>query len=145
MNEDLKELFKSLKSQNVKFIVIGAHALAFHGRPRMTQDVDLWVDPSPENAKRLAAALEAFGAPIGEEGISRFSAPGRQLIRLGVPPNMVDILNFAGQRPFAEVSARGQVGDLDGEELMFPSKDDLIEMKKEASRPQDLVDIENLK
>jgi predicted nucleotidyltransferase len=144
MNEDLKELLASLKSHRVEFLVIGAHAVAFYDRPRNTEDVDLFIGRHVENALRLEAALKEFGAPIGPEGARRFSSDSRQMVRLGAPPNMVDLLNFAGERPFEEVYARRVIGELEGVELAFPSKEDLIEMKRTAGRARDLADIESL-
>src|SRR4051812_39627690 len=85
MNEDLRELLESLRSHEVDFIIIGGHAVAFHGRPRYTENLGLWVGRAPHNARKLKQALEEFGAPIGEEGAERFSQMERQMIRLGTP------------------------------------------------------------
>lgn len=139
--EDLRELLELLTSHNVQFLVIGAHALAHHGHPRATKDVDLWLCRDPDNAKRLAEALEAFGAPIGQAGAEAFSSADRKIIRLGVPPQMVDLLNFAGRTDFQTVWEGRVEGELLGVRLHFPSRTALIEMKRTAGRPQDLVDI----
>jgi hypothetical protein len=144
MNEDLSELLSCLKSHGVEFLIIGAHAVSFHSRPRMTQDLDLWIGRSHENAQRLRDAMDEFGAPIGNEGAKRFSELDRQMVRVGVPPNMVDILNFGGQSSFEEVYARRVSGRLGNVELFFPCRDDLIELKRAAGRTQDLADIESL-
>jgi len=145
MNDDLRELLESLRSHGVEFLVIGAHAVGYYCRPRLTEDLDVWVGRQRDNAERLKAALADFGAPIGEQGAQTFSEKDRQMIRLGVPPHMVDILNFAGNRSFEEVWPNRQSGVLFGVEVTFPSKDDLIEMKSEAGRPQDLADIDRLR
>jgi hypothetical protein len=144
MNDDLRELLALLIEHQVEFVVIGAHALAAYTRPRMTEDLDLLVGRSEENVKRLAAALAAFGVPIGEEGMRRFASQDRQMIRIGAPPNMVDILNFAGNQPFEVVWASRVAGELDGIPISVPSREHLIDMKRAAGRPQDLVDIANL-
>jgi hypothetical protein len=144
MNDDLRELLASLNSANVEFLVIGAHAVGFYARPRMTEDIDLWVNPTPENAERLKDALAAFGAPIGDAGAKKFHEGTRDMIRLGVPPNMVDILNFASSKGFAETWQDRVAGALDGVELFFPSRSDLIRMKREVGRPQDLADVARL-
>lgn len=144
MNEDLSELLSSLKSHGVEFLVIGAHAVGFYARPRMTEDLDVWVGRSKDNAERLRKALDEFGMPIGEDGARRFAELDRQMVRLGAPPNMVDILNFAGSTPFEGVYARRVHGTLDGIELTFPNKADLIAMKRDAGRKKDLADIEEL-
>lgn len=144
MNEDLSELLSSLKSHGVEFLVIGAHAVAFHSRPRMTQDLDLWVGRSSENADRFRRALQVFGTPIGEVGAKRFSELDRQMIRIGVPPNMVDMLNFGGGTSFESVYQRRVPGKFGEQEVFFPNIDDLIELKRAAGRAQDLADIESL-
>ena len=145
MNDDLRELLDLLKSHGVDFLVIGAHAVSFYDRPRMTEDIDLWIGRDIENANRLKEALEEFGAPIGDKGARKFAGPDNQLIRLGTPPNMVDLLNFAGTRPFADVYSRRQTGEILGTPALFPDIDDLIEMKQAAGRPQDLADIARLR
>jgi hypothetical protein len=142
--EDLIELLGLLKSHDVRFLVIGAHALAFHGYVRATKDVDIWVERDFENSSKLATALAEFGAEIGENGARRFSQATNEMIRLGVPPNMVDILNFAGSNDFEEVWIGRVEGLLWGVSVHFPSKTALIEMKRVAGRPQDLLDIQKL-
>jgi len=144
MNEDLRELLRLLRSHGVEFVVIGAHAVGFYSRPRMTQDLDLFVGRTKENARRLREALKEFGADIGEQGAKSFFEKDRQMIRIGAPPNLVDILNFAGDDPFDEVFQQKVEGKLDGEPASFPSKAHLIEMKRASGRKQDLADIERL-
>jgi hypothetical protein len=144
MNGDLLELLNCLKSHQVEFLVVGAHAVGFHSRPRMTHDLALWVGRSPSNSKRLRDALEEFGAPIGNEGAKRFSELDRQMVRIGVPPNTVDIINFGGKTTFDEVYSRRVPGRLEEVDLYFPSLNDLISIKRSAGRPQDLADIESL-
>ncbi len=142
--DDLIELLGLLKSYDVRFLIIGAHALGFHGFTRATKDVDIWVDRDFANAEKLAKALAEFGASIGEEGVNRFSQSSNEMIRLGVPPNMVDILNFAGAEDFEEVWTGSVEGNLWGVTVHYPSKTALIAMKRTAGRPQDLADIQRL-
>jgi hypothetical protein len=123
---------------------IGAHALAFYNQPRFTEDLDLWVGRSKDNAVRMQKALHAFGASIGDVGAQRFSREDRQMIRIGNPPFMVDILNFAGTESFEEVFGRSVRGEMGGVTVHYPSREDLISMKRSASRKQDLADIERL-
>jgi hypothetical protein len=145
MNDDLRELLELLKSQGVEFLVVGGHAVSFHARPRMTEDLDLWVGRRPENVQLLSQVLANFGAPISDVGVKDFSERENQMVRLGVPPNMVDILNFGGSKPFEEVWSRRVMGTLEGIDVAFPSSEDLIDMKLAASRPQDLADIAAIK
>lgn len=142
--DDLQELLELLASHKVEYLVIGAHALAHHGHPRATKDIDLWVRSEIENAQRLASALKEFGAAIGPDGMREFSGKEWRMVRLGVPPHMVDILNFAGGKDFEEVWEGSVEGELLGVKVHFPSKTALIEMKRAAGRPQDLIDVAKL-
>ncbi len=144
MNDDLRDLFRLLKSHDVEFVVIGAHAVSFHSRPRMTEDIDLFLSRTEDNANRLAAALEEFGFGIGLDVAKRFAELDRQMIVLGHPPYQVDLLNFAGTRPFETIWDNRVSGKLDGVDVWFASKDDLIEMKQVSGRPQDLADLDRL-
>ena len=144
MSEDLRELLASLTSSEARFLVIGAHAVGHYTRPRLTEDVDLWLGRDRSNVDRLANVLDRFGAPIGQAGASAFAEKERQMIRLGRPPNMVDLLNFAGDSPFDEVWERRVSGLLEGLPVFFPSLEDLLAMKRVAGRPQDLADLDRL-
>jgi hypothetical protein len=143
--DDLRELLNLLASHKVEFLIIGAHAVAHHGYPRATKDIDIWVRRDLDNARRLSEALAEFGAPIGEAGVSRFEGSDRSMIRLGVPPHMVDILNFAGDADFAEVWEGCVLGELLGVSVHFPSRSALIAMKEAAGRDQDKLDIKKLR
>ena len=142
--DDLRELLELLTSHSVDFLVVGAHALAHHGYPRATKDVDVWVRREMDNVERMAEALREFGANLGD-GYRAFALENRKMVRLGVPPNMVDILNFAGEESFEEVWAGRVQGVLLGVSVHFPSRTALIKMKEAAGRPQDLVDVQRLK
>ncbi len=143
MNEDLHELLISLKSHGVEFLVIGAHAVSFHARPRITRDLDIWIGRLPDNVNRFRDAMAEVGAPIGVDGAARFRDRDRQTVRFGNAPNMVDLLNFAGETPFSEVYARRVSRVMGHIEVERPIRDDLIEMKRAAGRTQDLADIES--
>jgi hypothetical protein len=144
MTENFSELLDLLNSHKVEFVVIGGHALAFHGRPRFTEDIDVFVGPSKDNSQKLKCALDEFGAPIGERGAEEFAQAEHKMIRIGVPPQMVDILNFAGTVPFEAVYDRSIEGRLLGVPVRFPSREDLVDMKRSSGRPQDLVDLQKL-
>jgi hypothetical protein len=145
MSDDLRELLRSLISHEVEFLVVGAHAVAYYARPRYTEDLDLLVSRNVENVNRLKKALDEFGAGIGDSGAAKLTGLDRAMIRLGTPPSMVDIINFGSKRPFADLWLNRVEGELDEVKVCFPSKEDLIEMKLEAGRPQDLVDVTSLK
>jgi len=142
--DDLRELLELLNAHRVEFLIIGAHAVAYYGYPRATKDLDIWARRNLENARRLADALREFGATIGDHGALEFAGDGKKMIRVGVPPHQIDVLNFGGTEDFEEVWQGRVDGALLGVSVHFPSKSALISMKKAAGRPQDLVDISKL-
>src|SRR5947209_8399472 len=91
VNRDFRDLFAEFNDHGVEFIVVGAHALAVHGHIRATKDLDVWVRPEPENARRLLAALHAFGAPTTDLTVQDFSSPG-VTFQIGVEPVRIDII-----------------------------------------------------
>jgi hypothetical protein len=140
---DFKELFESFNANEVEYVIVGGYALAHHGTPRYTRDIDLYVNPTPANAKRIMAALDQFG--FGNIGPKQedFQQPG-QMIQLGYPPVRVDLItSIAGVtwEQAAEGRSRGEYG---GEPVSFLGRQDLIASKRAAGRPQDLVDAEKL-
>jgi hypothetical protein len=91
MNPDLVDLLRAFADPDVRFMIVGAYALAVHGRPRATGDLDVWIDATPENAPRVMQALAAFGAPVGEIAEANFTRPG-VVYQMGVPPGRIDLL-----------------------------------------------------
>src|SRR6266851_2407760 len=101
MNPDFVDLLRAFAAAEVRFLVVGAYALALHGRPRATGDLDIWVDATPENAARAMGALAAFGAPLDRIVESDFARPG-VTYQIGVPPGRIDILTELTGLAFAE-------------------------------------------
>jgi hypothetical protein len=91
MNPDFVDLLRAFAAADVRFLIVGAYALAVHGRPRATGDLDIWIDATPENAPRVMRALAAFGAPLAEIVEADFARPG-VVYQIGVPPGRIDIL-----------------------------------------------------
>jgi hypothetical protein len=91
MNPDFVDLLRAFADADVRFVIVGAYALAVHGRPRATGDLDVWIDATPENAPRVMKALAAFGAPVAEITEADFTHPG-VVYQIGVPPGRIDIL-----------------------------------------------------
>ncbi len=143
VNEHLKEFLRLLNSHEVEYVVIGAHALAFHGLPRYSEDLDLWLAKTEDNARKLAQALEEFGLPFPPGGREAFLGD-RRMIRLGFPPNRIDILNFGACLPFADVWNRHVEAQIDGVEVPMISREDFIRSKRDAGRSKDLRDLEEL-
>lgn len=140
---DFEELFAYLTARNVRFVVVGGHALAFHGRPRFTKDVDVFVEPTPANATRLLLALHDFG--FGSLGLTAedFSTPGR-IVQLGVAPNRVDLITAIDGVTFAEAWTGRVEGHFGAQPVSYLGRQELLRNKRAAGRPQDLADIDAL-
>lgn len=143
MNSDLIELLRCLKEFKVKYLIIGGQAVIYYAEPRYTKDVDILVEASKSNSKRLIAALKEFGAPTDNLTEEDFSTPGTLYV-FGLPPNRVDILTSATGVDFKSAWKNRTRIVLKKVPAYFCSKKDLIKMKKAAGRLQDLVDLESL-
>lgn len=96
MHPDFKDLLCEFNAQGVEYLVVGAHALAAHGHVRATKDLDLWIRPTPDNARRAMRALAAFGAPLHGTTAEELGAPDF-VLQIGVPPLRIDILTSRGR------------------------------------------------
>src|SRR4051794_17098135 len=101
MHQDFLDLLRAFIDRDVRFLIVGAYALGVHGRPRATGDLDVWVDPTPDNAARIMDALEAFGAPLQEVTTADFSRPGI-VFQMGLPPFRIDVLTQLSGLVFAD-------------------------------------------
>ncbi|MGH9467022.1 MAG: nucleotidyltransferase [Terriglobales bacterium] len=143
MNPDLIALLSALSARDVRFVIAGAHALAWHGVPRATGDVDVWVEPTPANAARLMRALSEFGAPLAGITADDFTRPGI-VFQVGIAPVRLDILTDLTGLVFPEAWARAEPGELGGVSVRFLSRADLIRNKRATGRLRDLADVEQL-
>jgi hypothetical protein len=144
MHDDLQELIATLQSHRVEFLVVGAHALAFYGRPRFTEDLDLFLRRSAANEAALTAALLEFGLPIKPEAINRLMNLDRQMVVLGNEPNAVDLLTFLDGVDFDSSWENRVAGELGGIPVYFISREDYIRTKRATGRAKDLRDLEML-
>ena len=143
--DDFRDFLAELTKANARFLVVGAHALAAHGVPRATLDLDVWIDTSPENATRVWAALAAFGAPLdtlqlSEDDLRRVDT----VVQLGLPPFRIDLLTGVSGVAFADAWAErmeGQFGDLP---VPFIGRAALVRNKRATGRTKDLADLESL-
>jgi hypothetical protein len=140
---DLREFIESLNSHGVEFVIVGGFALAFHGHPRYTGDLDILVHASRENAERVYRAITEFGFPAGGLSASDFLERD-QIIQLGRPPHRIDILTSLSGVEFAEVWASRILAHLDRLPVAFISRECLIRNKKATNRAQDRADVEAL-
>lgn len=140
---DWIELIELLCSHRVRFLVVGAHALAAHGSPRATGDLDLLIEPTSENARRLGTALAAFGFPGLAAQSARFSETDR-MVTLGREPLRVDIMTSITGVSFSEAWRGRKRARLNKRTVGFLGRRELMKNKASAARPKDLLDIQLL-
>lgn len=141
--QHFEELLRLLEENKTEYVIVGGYAVAFHGYPRFTKDIDIFFRNSTENIKKVIGALVTFGFPESELPFSLFSETGN-IIQFGVSPLRVDIINEIDGVSFDEAfrnSVRGKYGSV---EVNFIGRIQLIKNKKESGRPQDIVDAEKL-
>ena len=140
LNRDFKDMLRCLLAEKVDFLLVGGYALAAHGHPRATKDMDIWVWSAPNNSERLYRALSKFGAPLDQITPHEFAAEGI-VFQVGVAPNRIDIITKADGVDFVECQRNAISLNLEGIEIPVISKQDLILNKQASARPQDLVDV----
>lgn len=143
MNQDFVDLLQAFAAAEVRFLIVGAYALAHHGRPRATGDLDVWVEPTPTNAARVMRGLASFGAPLHDVQQDDFARPGI-VFQIGVPPGRIDILTELTGISFDEAwtgRESGRFGDLT---VDFLGRDAFIRNKRATGRTKDLGDLEGL-
>jgi hypothetical protein len=146
VSDDWAEVLGALGEAGARFLVIGAHAMAVHGVPRGTQDLDVWIDPTGANAERVWRGLAAFGAPLADLGVSRedLSRPGI-VIQLGLPPNRIDLLTtISGVADFQAAWVERVEHAFGGRPVPFIGRATLIRNKRSSGRRKDLADLEAL-
>lgn len=143
LNTDFKEFIESLNKHNVQYLIIGGYAVALHGYPRYTKDLDVWVSATSENIERLLNALSDFGFEETGLQINDFSEP-ETIIQLGYPPHRIDILNTPKGVDFASCYANMIEVEIDGLTINLIDLADLRKNKSATGRAQDLADLENL-
>lgn len=141
--KDFEELLGCFRRHEVRFVVVGAHAVAYHAKPRYTKDFDVLVDPDFLNGERIVRALEEFG--FGGLGIAPedFASIGR-ILQLGVPPNRIDMMTSIDGVDFEEVWSGRVEGAYGNQIVPFIGRAALIKNKRASQRPQDLADLELL-
>jgi hypothetical protein len=140
---DFKEFLRLLDVHKVEYLLIGGYAVNYHGYPRATADMDIWIAVYPANAERMVAALKEFGFDLPDLSLELFLRPA-QIIRLGVPPVRIEIATTISGVDFAECHARRVEDTLDGVSVHVIGLDDLKRNKQASGRHQDLADLEHL-
>ena len=140
---DFDEFIGSLTVHGVEFVIVGAYALAFHGAPRFTGDLDILVRPTLDNATRLLTALEAFGFPVTEltpEAV----VDRRRMLQMGLPPVQIHVMSAISGVPWDEAWADRIAGPLGRHTVPFLGRETFLRNKRAAARPKDLADIDAL-
>lgn len=143
LNEDYKDMLRALSDERVKFLLVGAYALAAHGYPRATMDIDVWVMPASENAESVLRAIRRFGAPLHNLTKADLEREGT-IFQIGVAPRRIDIITSASGLRFEDAFARSTPIHIEGIEVRIPSIQDLIRNKRASGRTKDLADAEAL-
>jgi hypothetical protein len=143
-SKDFEELFALFGAHEVRFLVVGGYAFAFHAKPRYTKDLDLLIDATPENAERVLQALADFGFGSLNLTSEDFTTPGN-IIQLGHPPSRIDFLNSLKKVTFDEAWERRVQGNFSGQKIFYIGLEDLIRNKQAVGRPQDRADVAVLK
>ena len=146
LNPDFVDILAAFEAEGVEFLVVGGFAMAVHGAPRFTGDIDLWIRPSPENAIRVERALKRFGAPLAAHGVSAkdFASPGG-VYQMGLPPRRIDVLTLIDGVAFQDAWSGHVEREVGGVRLAFIGLRELVRNKRAAARPKDLLDIELLR
>jgi len=145
VNDDFRDLLHALLDAGARFLVVGAHAMAVHGVPRATGDLDVWVLPDPPNAERVWQALLSFGAPVDGLELSRedFESPGT-VVQIGLPPRRIDLLTDVSGLEFEAAWANRTTHRVGDREIPFLGRRDLVHNKRAVGRAKDLADLEIL-
>lgn len=144
LNNDYKEILQLLKESNVEFLLVGAYALAIHGYPRSTGDIDIWIKSTPENSNRVFDVINKFGAPFYDLSAEDLQKPGN-VFQIGIAPRRIDILTSITGVEFSDAYGDHIDIEMDGLLLPFISLKKLIQNKEATGRNKDLEDVEKLK
>jgi len=143
LSKDLREFVELLNSRKVNYLLVGGHAVAFHGYPRFTGDIDFWIDTSLENAALVAEVVRDFGFASLHIDAADFSAPDR-IIQLGRAPHRIDILTSITGVSFPEAWQTRIPTNIGQLEISVISKELLVRNKLATGRPQDLADVKRM-
>ncbi len=145
LNKDSKDLLSLLTASGARFLVVGAHALAVHDVPRATGDLYIWIDRDPANVDKVWAALQRFGVPMEALGFSRsdLAAPSTA-VQIGLPPRRIDLLTDLTGVDFESAWGARVTLSMQGVNVPFLGREDLLKNKRSTGRTRDLADLEAL-
>ena len=144
LNEDYKDILRSLLRNRARFLVVGAYAMGVHGYPRATGDFDIWVEASLKNSQRIYRALSEFGAPLSK--LTKRTFAGKSIVfQIGVPPRRIDVITHIDGVTFDVAYRRRMQVTIEGLTIPFLSKRDLIRNKEATGREKDRLDVKSLR
>ncbi len=145
MNKDFLDILASLLETGARFIVVGAHAMAVHGVPRATGDLDIWIEPTDDNVAQVWSALKSFGAPIESLGVSKADLLSPDMvIQIGMPPRRIDLLTAITGVHFDNAWKTKVSHKIDSLNVPFLGREALIANKRATGRAKDIADLETL-
>ncbi len=143
MNRDFVEMLSALSDAGAEYLVVGAHAMAVHGRPRATGDLDIWIRPTEENARRVWSALGEFGAPLHDLEVEELASPDL-VLQIGIAPRRIDLMTSLTGISFDEAWPKRVVVPIEGVDVPVIGKYELVRNKKAVGRPRDEADVAEL-
>lgn len=144
LNDDYREMLQILSEEGVDFIIVGAYALAAHGYPRATGDIDVWVNPDPANAVKVLNSLKRFGSPLYSAAPEDFTVKGT-MFQIGVAPRRIDIITAITGVEFDEAWEDRMTAEVDGLKVNILSLDKMIRNKEATGRAKDALDAKILR
>jgi hypothetical protein len=142
-NRDFRDLLLCLNEGGVRYLIVGAYAVIYHTEPRYTKDLDIWVEPTAENAAKVWRALASFGAPLDDLSVADLSNPD-MIYQIGVEPNRIDLIMEIKGLSFTEAWKNRVITSYDDQPVSLLSWEHILLAKKAAGRPRDLLDVEIL-
>ena len=143
INKDFKEFLELLNKNQVKYLIVGGYAVAFHGHPRYTKDIDIWILMDKSNAENILKTLVEFG--FSDLGITEGDLVSPEVvIQLGYPPNRIDLITEVSGLTFKDCYEKRVIVDVEGVKINFIDLESLKKNKKSSGRYQDLADLESL-
>jgi predicted nucleotidyltransferase len=143
LHPDFRDFLRLLNSHHVEYLVVGGYAVGYHGYPRATGDLDIWIALSEANAEKTARTLYDFGMSQGGVTKALFTEKSK-VIRMGVPPVRIEVITTASGIDFEQCYKHREVMDIDGIPVNFISLEDLKANKRACGRHKDLEDLEHL-
>jgi hypothetical protein len=143
LSKDFREFIESLNDNSVRYLVVGGYAVALHGHPRYTKDLDVWIEQTAENAQNVLNALIAFGFSSLDINIGDLLEENT-IIQLGYPPNRIDLITSLSGLAFEDCYPKRVQVEIQRVQINFIDIENLAINKKATGRPQDLADLENL-